>query len=822
MKRLFLSLVVALMFVGMLSAQTPDGLTCETAIPVDNSFVGEIEQAGTYYYRVSTYSLPMTCYFYPEATINIPPVVYVDFTCTPGYYDDPNLEAIIKAADGWGLEVPVKFILNSSVDEYNRFVYSLSIDASYRELMAMFNVTYDVEAIVQVNAPCAGKVQMTPDTTFRSCAEKSEWITLPMEIPTGVMHESDSYVLPMVDWQNDSIRFRWTGTDAPVTVWIGEDCEFELKTSGDNCALDMFVLNPDAGNGENIRNFSKKEIQDYVSLFAKGGVYYLRTVSAEEGQLVIEPKPMSEDMSKAILLEPYKTVQVPANATEQVYYFSTKYKEYSILLSSSVKSDIKAYFSHNVSFEATNTDKSILDTHMFTPTKNGAELYLSEKQMAKLCNAASTEYIFIKFISSKATSITPSLWEVGTCGGSTDEIQYMDSVVLQKRAYSTAWRIDIDQWANQDMMLDWKGNSSLQMFLGDACKGFNVTQTNEHIKLYKSVSVNTDGSREPIILTKEELLAVAQYADADGFLYLFFDNSAKGSLVVKPYVPAPAVPVSAALKLDSTIYIKASEIDTTYHIANNWAETSVELVAATADTTNITAFFATTIDIDFEMKNYIAAYPFTIEKEQSRLQLSAMQISSLLKHAKDEKIYVVFVADRDVQITPIYWNACECARNSLEFAIGGNEYIAARSHDVVYRVNYNYWKDYDVTLHWSGYTTIMAYLATVCDFNMVETNMYVLNSSDVDILANDTMQIGEEVRLKAIDGDMLPEDGFLYFRFSTNSSGILTPTFYPVNPDTAVENVITDQRRRQIVCTPDGKIYIIVGEDRYTILGEKL
>jgi hypothetical protein len=63
---------------------------------------------------------------------------------------------------------------------------------------------------------------------------------------------------------------------------------------------------------------------------------------------------------------------------------------------------------------------------------------------------------------------------------------------------------------------------------------------------------------------------------------------------------------------------------------------------------------------------------------------------------------------------------------------------------------------------------------------------------------------------------------FLYFRFSTNSSGVLTPTFYPVNPDTAVEDVVTDQRRRQIICTPDGKIYIIVGEDRYTILGEKL
>jgi hypothetical protein len=116
----------------------------------------------------------------------------------------------------------------------------------------------------------------------------------------------------------------------------------------------------------------------------------------------------------------------------------------------------------------------------------------------------------------------------------------------------------------------------------------------------------------------------------------------------------------------------------------------------------------------------------------------------------------------------------------------------------------------------------MAYLATVCDFNLAATNMYVLNSNDVDILPNDTMQIGEEVRLKAIDGGMLPEDGFLYFRFSTNSAGVLTPTYYPVNPDTAVEDVVVDKRRNKIICTPDGKIYIIVGEDRYTILGEKL
>lgn len=783
-RKLFLTIAVLFSSICVLNAQAPDGLSCENAIPVDNSYEGTIEEAGTYYYRVSTYDLPLTCYFYPEANVPEAPVVYVDFTCTPGYYEDPNLDNMIKAADGWGLDVPVRFTLMSSVDEYNRSVYSLSIDASYRELMALFNVTYEVEAIVQVNAPCAGSVRMTPDTLFRSCAENSEWIALPTELEVGVQHEFDSYVLPFVDWQNDSIRFRWTGDSSPVTVWIGETCDFEFKTTGNKCALDMFVLNPDAGNNEHIRDFSKKEIQEYISLFGKGGLYYLRTVGSEDGALVIEPKPMSEDMSKAILLQPYETVNVPANATEQVYYFSTDYKDYSILLSSSVNCNARAYFSHSVSFDASDEDKSVIDSYMFAPAEGGSALQLSQRQMSKLCNAASTDYIFIKFVSDKAFDLTPQLWEVGSCGGATDEIQYIDSVTLKKRAFSTAWRVNINEWAKQDVMLYWRGASSLQMYLCDACKGFNVNATNEHVKLYKKVVVETDGSRDAIVLTKEELRAVASHADSDGFLYMFFDNSTTGALVVKPYVAEQPIPVSAALRIDSTFNLLAGEIDTVYHFTNAWKDMSVELVAPTTDTTNITAYFAATMNIDITGTSYIAAYPFTIEENQSRLQLSAKQISNLLRYSKDGKIYVVFHADRNVQVTPKLWSACDCVRESYELLLGASEHIPARSQDVVYRINYNQWKDYDVTLSWNGYTSMMAYLAYDCDFNLSADNKYVLNKEDIEIKPNDSIVIGENVRKRAIDMGLLPEDGFLYFRFYSTSAGTLSSSYtsLPVDP----------------------------------------
>ena len=62
----FFSVILCVTCALTLSAQTPDGLTCETAIPVNSSYTGSIPAPGTYYFTAWTYDLPLTCYFYPE------------------------------------------------------------------------------------------------------------------------------------------------------------------------------------------------------------------------------------------------------------------------------------------------------------------------------------------------------------------------------------------------------------------------------------------------------------------------------------------------------------------------------------------------------------------------------------------------------------------------------------------------------------------------------------------------------------------------------------------------------------------------------------
>jgi hypothetical protein len=809
--------------------------------------------------------------------------------------------------------------------------------------MAQYNITYNVEAIVKVEAPCAGEIRMAPDTTFKSCVENSVWLNLPDTILTGFQREADSYVLPFADWKNDSIQFRWTG-NTPVTVWIGETCDFEFKTSGSNCALDMFVLHPDAGNGENIRVFTKQEIADYISIFGVGGVYYLRTVCSEDGELIVEKKPINEAMAKAKALAINEGASVAANDTAQVYYFPTTWKENSMIWTSSSEYTVTAYFSNNIHFTADKNDPNIIDTYSFSFAYQGRELALSQKQLKDICSQAIGDFVFVKFVTEHSSTITPALWSAGPCAENADELFVNDSVRLQRNATTTAWRVNINQWSQQDVKLYWKGTSSNNVFLCDTCKGFTLNKTNAHVKLYKEISVNSDGTRDTLLLTKDELAAVAQYADADGFLYFRFNNSATGSLITVaevsvPQPPTPPVdpclavlPLSVPankeltpaladsvyaiavdeltkdsvrftwkgveapvliyagnscevptdayptitlqagesadfatadlkyiaadgklylrfvttttaqlvvdyilpkqddietlclpLKLDSTIKVLAANLEHVYYFGTDWANHSVKFVANSTD--SIVAYMGLTPDFSLDPadSNYLGAYAFAQENGTNSLQLSALQITQLLEQGNP--IYVIFYADYATEVTPIIWNACACVENSLELYPVDTKRIAAHSSSTVYRVKYSQWQDREVRLHWSGAETLWAYLADTCDFYLAANNEHVLNYNDVDILPNDTMVIGADVQMEAIDFGALPGHGFLYFRFHAPQAGVLTTTIIKdeqQGPITGVEDTDVEDASRRIVCTPDGHIYILVGKDRYTILGEKL
>ena len=105
----FFSVILCVTCALTLLAQTPDGLTCETAIPVDKSYQGSIDAPGVYYYTAWTYDLPLTCYFYPTSGDIESLYMDIDFTCNPGVYDDPNIAELADASFDLGMGLPMRF-----------------------------------------------------------------------------------------------------------------------------------------------------------------------------------------------------------------------------------------------------------------------------------------------------------------------------------------------------------------------------------------------------------------------------------------------------------------------------------------------------------------------------------------------------------------------------------------------------------------------------------------------------------------------------------------------------------------------------------------
>ena len=746
----FLLVAVLVLASATLFAQEPDGLTCENAIPVDTSYVGNVPAAGVYYYSASTYDLPMTCYFYPETPVEKAPKVYVDFTCTPGVYDDPNIVKLLDAGSGWGIALPLVLTFTDEYDQdYNKY-YSLTIGESYRELMAQYNITYNVDAIVTLNAPCAGEVRLAPDTLFKACVENSVWLNMPDTIVTGIQHDGDTYVLPFADWKNDSIQFRWTGS-TPATVWIGETCGFELTMEGAESALDMFVLRPDAGNNEHIRTFSKKEMSDYVSLYGKGGIYYMRVVCAEDGELIVEKKPMNEAMAKAIPIAMDQPVEVRANATEQVYYFPATWENYSMLWAAASSSEITAYFSNTIDFA------KIVDSYTFSK-----ELLLSKKQMKVVCTNA-IEHVFVKFVSSAPTTITSSLWAAGPCAENADEVFVNDSVRLQRNASTTAWRVNINQWAKQDVQLYWKGTSSMKIFLCDTCTGFTLNKSNQHVKLYKEVTIASDGSRDTLMLSKDELAAVAQYADADGFMYFRFNNSATGSMIVMSETEEPIIPDPILTSFDAAVCFGETYDwnDQTYSTAGEYTQT---FLAANGVDSIVTLNL--TIHPQTEATTEPVEIPFGETYEWHGVTYTESgEYPITLQDANGcdyQATLVLTILPEEQPVNP-------CVENSELLDPVANLTLSLKDVFDVYRIDCEAWMASGVNLVWKGAAPLHTFVAEDCVFAVAKAHIDVVNYTEVPA-------DGQVILSKEILSDLAQHsrDGFLYVRFATEFEGELT------------------------------------------------
>lgn len=568
MKKLgFLFALVALPF--MLLAQNPDGLACENAIPVDGTYTGAISAPGVYYFTAWTYDLPLTCYFYPENGADTELYMDVDFTCTPGVYVDPNVQELVDETMGWGIDMPIRFDnFNEGKDQNGKRYYSMSVEEIYRDLMSNFGITYNVQAFVKVVTSSAGSITMSPDLTFRNCVESSKWVELNDTLPISFLNDDKVFVLPLPDWKNDSVRFVWSGK-SPVQLWIGDDCDFELKLTGENKALKNYEIYPNAGNNENVLVLTRQDIADLINLVYNGGYAYVRFVSAEDATLIVEKQPISGPMADAIRLEFNQAAPVNANDLNQVYYFPASWKVRDLLLTSDKKTAMTAYFYGDV--ELTKP----LGAYDFNTVDNQTSLGISVKELETLLKDFTEEYVFVVFNAAHNTAVTPSKWEVCPCVQTTTRVELDDTVALKART-TVNYRINYNTWSKNNVTIKWSAKNKMKLAVADTCAGFELEEIDPRVLLYKLYENSLSKQLDSIVITGEQIRTWADYVDENGFLYLRCNANVAGSLIIS-YEPdqtiiptSPCVAASTELLLNSQETISLNNAFSIYRI--NYAE----------------------------------------------------------------------------------------------------------------------------------------------------------------------------------------------------------------------------------------------------------
>ncbi|MBR6064897.1 MAG: hypothetical protein IKP57_00560 [Paludibacteraceae bacterium] len=545
-----------------LYAQTPSGLTCEDAIPLGSEYNGNVPGAGSYWYMANTYDLPLKIHFAPaDGTSSIAPAVEVDFTCTPGVYDDPKLDSIINQATGWGYTMPLSFTCDLDVvDGHNEF--SLSVGKTYRDMLATFGLTENVTAYIKVTYAGGGGIGLSPDTAFSSCMDRGEIVTLGSVLNIEAEDSDTHFVFPLAKWQDDSVRFVWRGTE-PAEVYLSTICDYTFDIYDDaNKIYDILTVQPN--DTFKLTNAEIKRALDWPE--NNGGLYYMKIYSQSSGTLKVEHIPMTPPAGDATLLRYGKSVQLNAHDTTKVFAMPADWTNPTEFISPT-QYIFHMYVGRTHDFE---TSESIA-RYTFHKTEDGRWLGLSKDELVALWSKATGNYLYVRFDCVSKTQVTPYKWSQSDCEEMSREILPGDTLKSSKNS-TAVYRMYYADWDGGDIQLKWLSNTQCPAYIVDTCSLSAWNKDNARVISYKNIA-----RRGTWTITETEWTSWANRMDPDGYIYLRIipSTSTNANLVITSTAPAEEDP--QCVPMDSVLIVEAWDSytwrGTTYTESGSHSET---------------------------------------------------------------------------------------------------------------------------------------------------------------------------------------------------------------------------------------------------------
>ena len=732
-----LSTLLVVLFATNMMAQS--GLTCNDPIPVDSNYQAYVDGPCEIWYTANTYDLPLNVYFLPDAENSTwGPEVYVDFTCTPGVYEDPNIADLVGSMTDFGYELPIELLCDQVVRE-GRNAYDLNIGKFYRDQLTQFGINYNVQAFVKVTYFESGRISLRPDTLFKNCMENSHYIELGDTLDIEANDSQSVFVAALPDWKNDSIRFVWDGVEPLRMYFATTECNFNPTPTND-----YVYTYYDIESGMPLKMYTDQMKED-IDASKDGGIFYVKMITRSAGRLIIEKIPMDPPAGGAIELEYDQPVEVAANDIETIFAMHKTWREATEFIGAT---NFEMQVSNSHLFD-TSISGVILRTYSSSLSDGVHSLGLTSAEMKALTAKAIDNYMYVRFVPAENTVITPTHWDISDCLDNTQAMHADKVLSVSSSTMSNIYRIAYSELEGNNLKIKWDGNANMTVYIGDTCI-YSMSTTDTHVIYSKRFTRKGTSTVDVSIVN-----SWADYVDADGYLYVRFNTSFSSRITFITEKPATPDPINTTItetlcygesyEWNGQVYATTGEYTQNFTAANG-ADSIVTLkltilpeVAPTTEEATIEAGETYT----WNGKEYSEAGEYTIILQD--------------KNGCDYQTTLVLTVNEPLS---------PCLQSSIKLNVGDEVVINLDSAFTVYAIDYAAWMAQPVTLVWTGVEALHTFVAETCVFALAPYNRYV--HAYVPVPAQGDSALDMEALAPYVD-----VDGYLYVRFLTEFEGTL-------------------------------------------------
>lgn len=534
-------IVATLLFVmaGMAAYAAQPGAICTTARPIGEDFREEISGPSVVWYKAWTFDLPLTVYFAPKNESDPAPEVEMDFTCTPGVYTDSILCSLFcknGGSSGIDFGLPHKPTLQTDRLPDGTFVYYLSLGKKYRDLLLQMGISDNLAVFVKVTYKAAGVISIAPNDLFANCMDGHKFIQLGDTVRVKTRDKSRHVIVPYVQWQEDSIRYVWDGSQ-PVTIAVSYACDIDPTDNGDERILDFYTLQP-----KDTLKLTSPELKYYVKeADSEAGMFYAKFYSEGTGTMKIERVPQAPPQGGATLLRYDRTTQVDTAKLYAIPYTWTTATRFDV----PTDHIFRMYVGTAHDFKKTEA----IATYQFSRSNAGHWLGLVADDMQALWAQAVGQYLYIRFECTAKTSITPTIWLPSDCIEGSTLLEKGKTYPINSGS-TTIYRIYYPDWKDGDMSVKWNLKKDCKWLISGSC---NIP-TNQSAEAVIDYTIMQDKTTYTKIASRIASRWEPK-VDPDGFIYMRFYTTATGGQITVSTTapdeedPAPIVYPAATISV---------------------------------------------------------------------------------------------------------------------------------------------------------------------------------------------------------------------------------------------------------------------------------